>query len=162
MNCLNTTTLFFTLALCALTHAHAQVRKAPLPADSGVLNVSPPILPYDSPSKNEGLSPEKVFGNPYQPPEYPGGQMAILRFVESNLKIPTQAKEAGVSGKVFITFIVEETGEITDISVLKGLGFGCDEEAVRIVKAMPCWKPGRAYNKPNRGKYVLPISFVTK
>lgn len=162
MNHFCTAILFLAFTLCALTRAHGQVHKASLPADSGVLNVPPPIVPHDSPPKNEDLPPEKVFGNPYRPPEYPGGPQAIYRFIESNLKIPIQAKKAGVSGKVFVTFIVEETGEITNISIIKGLGFGCDEEAVRIVKAMPCWKPGRVYDKPNKTKYVLPISFITK
>lgn len=159
---MSTTSLFFTLALCTFTSAHAQVRKASLPADTGVLSPPPPIAPYVIPSKTDLPSPERVFGNPYQTPEYPGGTRAMYGFIESNLKIPEQAKKAGVSGRVFVSFDVQATGEITNVTVLKGLGFGCDSEAVRLVESMPKWKPGKESGRPIRTRYALPISFVTK
>lgn len=75
---------------------------------------------------------------------------------------PAEAKEAGISGRVFTSFYIEVTGEITKVTVLKGLGFGCDEEAIRMIESMPKWKPGKSYGKPMRVKYNLPVSFDTR
>ena len=148
------------LVLCACVTTHAQKRKPALPMDTVTSEIIMQDLLYRHPPKVEN-SEEKVFGNPYMQPEYPGGTRALYHFIESNLKIPVQAKKAGVSGRVFITFTIEETGEVTNVTVFKGLGFGCDAEAVRLVKSMPRWKPARVHNKPYRVKYNLPISFIT-
>ena len=155
--------LSFALVLCALTGAHAQVRKASPPADTGVLNVEQPTVPYDTPAKTAGAIEPAVFDCGFeQQPEYPGGVKAMYKFINANLHIPLEAKEAGISGRVFTSFYIETTGEITGVTVLKGLGYGCDEEAIRLVESMPRWKPGRVYSKPKRVKYNLPISFTTK
>ncbi|HWV31747.1 MAG TPA: energy transducer TonB [Dyadobacter sp.] len=153
---------FVALMASALTCAHAQIRRASLPADTGVLSVEQPIVPHNTPPKTDLPASEKVFGGVEQPAEFPGGTKAMYKFIEANLRIPSEAKEAGISGKVFTSFYVETTGEITQVTVLKGLGYGCDEEAVQLVKSMPRWKPGKVYSKPHRVKYTLPISFETK
>ena len=162
MNHFYFSTSFFLLAACALTCAHAQVRKAALPADTGVLSITKPIVPHETQPKTDLQSSEKVFGHVEQQPEYPGGTKAMYKFINANLHIPAEAKEAGISGRVFTAFYIETTGEITQVTVLKGLGFGCDEEAVRMIESMPKWKPGKVYSKPVRVKYNLPVSFDTK
>jgi periplasmic protein TonB len=95
-----------------------------------------------------------------QQPEFPGGMSAMQQFLGRSLHYPTGAAQAGVSGKVFVSFIVGTDGRITDVAVLKGIGFGCDEEAVRVVRAMPVWKPGKQSGRAVRVKYNLPISFA--
>lgn len=155
-------TSFLMLTACTLTCAHAQVRRAALPTDTGVLSIEQPIVPHETPPKTDLPSSEKVFGGVEQPPEYPGGTKAMYKFIIANLHIPSEAKEAGISGRVFTSFYIEVTGEITKVTVLKGLGFGCDEEAVRMIESMPKWKPGKWCGKPMRVKYNLPVSFDTR
>lgn len=102
---------------------------------------------------------EKVFTVVEQNPEFPGGQSEMYKYLSKNMRYPSQASRANVSGKVFLTFVVNTDGSIQDVSVLKGLGFGCDEEAMRVVKAMPKWKPGKQSGRSVRVKFNLPISF---
>jgi protein TonB len=75
------------------------------------------------------------------------------------MKYPEEAKELGVQGKVFVTFVVEVDGSITDVKVLRGIGSGCDDEAVRVVKSMPKWVPGKQRGVPVRVQFNLPINF---
>jgi protein TonB len=103
---------------------------------------------------------EQVFQVVEQNPEFPGGMAALGQYLGKNLKYPAAASRANVSGRVFLTFVVNTDGSIQDIQVLKGLGFGCDEEAQRVVKGMPKWKPGKQSGRNVRVKYNLPISFV--
>lgn len=92
-------------------------------------------------------------------PEYPGGMAALGAFLSENIEYPLDARETGIQGKVYVGFIVEADGEVTNVNVLKGIGGGCDEEAARVVKMMPKWKPGTIDGKKVRVKYTLPISF---
>ncbi len=103
---------------------------------------------------------EQIFQVVEQNPEFPGGMAALGQYLSKNIKYPAAASRANVSGRVFMTFVVNTDGSIQDISVLKGLGFGCDEEAIRVVKGMPKWKPGKQSGRNVRVKYNLPISFV--
>jgi protein TonB len=93
-------------------------------------------------------------------PEFPGGEKALQEYLKDNLQYPESAKEAGIQGRVFVTFVVESDGTIRDVKVLRGIGGGCDEEAVRVVKEMPEWKPGMQRGKPVRVQYNLPIKFT--
>ena len=97
-----------------------------------------------------------------QNPEFEGGLKELGSFLQNNIRYPKEAAEAEVSGKVFVTFVVEKDGSTNDVQILKGIGFGCDEEAVRVVGIMPKWKPGMQSGKAVRVKYNLPISFVLK
>ncbi len=92
-------------------------------------------------------------------PEFPGGKEALFAYIGKNLKYPEQAVEEGVEGVVFVTFVVEADGKITGVKVMRGIGFGCDEEAVRVVRGMPNWTPGKQLGKPVRVKYNLPIRY---
>ena len=93
-------------------------------------------------------------------PEYPGGLPALGNFLRSHLKYPNQAKRRNISGTVFVGFIVDNTGRVKDVKVLKGIGFGCDEEAVRVVSLFPPWNPGRQRGQPVSVWYSLPIRFI--
>ena len=104
--------------------------------------------------------PEAPFMMVEQQPDYPGGMTALRDFLSKNLNYPRDAASAGVAGKVFISFVVNTDGSLTEIQVLKGIGFGCDEEAVRVMRKMPRWKPGKQSGRTVRVKFNLPISFT--
>jgi protein TonB len=92
-------------------------------------------------------------------PSFPGGQTAFYEYLKSNLKYPNQAKENGVEGRVLINFIVESDGSISDVLLQKSIGYGCDEEAIRLIEQSPPWIPGKINDKPVRVQFILPISF---
>ncbi|MCR5589484.1 MAG: energy transducer TonB [Bacteroidales bacterium] len=93
-------------------------------------------------------------------PEYPGGIEAMYKFVQDNLKYPQLALENGIQGRVYLTFVVEEDGSISNVRVLRDIGGGCGLEAKRVVEMMPKWKPGKQRDKVVRTQYNLPINFV--
>lgn len=92
-------------------------------------------------------------------PEFPGGTEKLMEYLSGNIKYPEEAKEKGVSGRVFLSFVIEKDGAVSNVKVAKGIGKECDDEAVRVVKAMPKWKPGLMKGKPVRVGYMLPIFF---
>ena len=91
-------------------------------------------------------------------PEFPGGNIAFDKFIENNFKIPTAT---GLRGKVFITFIVEKDGSLSNIKILRDLGYETGSEAIRVLKTSPKWSPGKINNKLVRVLYSLPISINT-
>lgn len=93
-------------------------------------------------------------------PEFPGGMEAWARYIQRNLKYPSMAQQEGVGGKVYLSFVVEKDGSINDVIVISGIGYGCDEEAVRVIKKSPRWKPGMHNNLPVRVRYHIPISYT--
>jgi periplasmic protein TonB len=88
-----------------------------------------------------------------------GGYPAFYKFVGEKIKYPAQARRMGIEGKVFVEFVVNRDGTIVDVKAIKGIGAGCDEEAVRIVQSAPAWTPGKQRGKPVRQKMVIPITF---
>lgn len=92
-------------------------------------------------------------------PEYPGGTNAMFDFIRKNVKYPESAKEKGIEGRVYVNFVIDKDGSISDIKVLRGLCKEIDEEAVRVVKAMPKWNPGMQDGEPVRVQYMLPFYF---
>ncbi len=94
-----------------------------------------------------------------EPPEFMGGQDSLNRFIKYHLKYPAAAREAKIKGVVHLKFIVEADGHITNVEITRGLGYGCDEEALRVVNEFPKWKPGRQSGKNMRVGYFLPIRF---
>jgi TonB family protein len=101
----------------------------------------------------------EVFTVVEEQPVFPGGDEARIKFLQSKFKYPEEAKELGIQGIVYITFVVETDGSITDIKVLRGIGGGCDEEAIRIIKNMPKWIPGKQRGVPVRVQFNLPVKF---
>ena len=92
-------------------------------------------------------------------PSFRGGQQKLFEFLGNNLVYPQEAKEAGIEGQVFVEFYIEKDGSVTDGKVLKGIGYGCDEEALRVIGLMPKWYPGKQRGKAVRVRYTLPINF---
>jgi protein TonB len=92
-------------------------------------------------------------------PEPFGGAAGWMKFLQKNLRYPPEAIDKGLSGKVFVSFVVEKDGSLSNITVDRGAGFGMDEEAARVLKLAHAWKPGKQNGQPVRVKYTLPISF---
>ncbi|AFK04262.1 TonB family protein [Emticicia oligotrophica DSM 17448] len=92
-------------------------------------------------------------------PSFIGGNSEMYKFLSKNLKYPSAAQRANIQGKVFLSFIVEKDGSITDIETMKGIGFGCDEEAIRVVKLMPKWIAGKQNGRNVRVKFTIPVFF---
>lgn len=94
--------------------------------------------------------------------EYPGGLEAMSSYIAKSVVYPEKAKTDGVQGKVYVQFVVEPDGSVGDVTVLRGVGGECDEEALRVVKSMPKWQPATFKGKPVRSKYVMPIYYTLK
>jgi len=92
-------------------------------------------------------------------PRFPGGESELRKFLSLNLRYPSQALEGKVEGEVIVSFRIDEAGHVSEPVVLKGLGHGCDEEAIRVVKNMPDWVPARKNGKHVTVVYNLPIVF---
>ena len=88
-----------------------------------------------------------------------GGMQAFYKFVGEKIKYPAQARRMGIEGRVFVEFVINKDGSLTDVRAIKGIGAGCDEEAVRIVQSSPPWSPGKQRGKPVKQRYTLPIIF---
>ncbi|WP_460976081.1 energy transducer TonB [Spirosoma knui] len=101
----------------------------------------------------------EVFTIVEKPPEFPGGIEAMWAYLKENVQYPPAALKAKIKGRVFVSFVVRKDGQLTDLQVVQGLGHGCDEEAIRVVKAMPLWKPGSQSGRLLLVKYTLPILF---
>ena len=102
---------------------------------------------------NESKSNDEVVS-----PNYQYIKM-MLTFIESEMKYPKIAKENGIQGRVFVTFVVERDGSISNVKAMRGIGFGCDEEAIRVIQSMPKWKPARQRGETVRCSYIIPILF---
>ncbi len=107
----------------------------------------------------ESVVEEKIFTTVEQQPEFFGGQDALMKFLGKNIKYPSQATRANIQGRVILQFTVMPDGSIADIQTVKGIGFGCDEEAERVVRLMPKWKPGKQAGKAVRVRFTLPVYF---
>ena len=92
-------------------------------------------------------------------PSYPGGEDARIKYFIENIKYPQEARNKGITGTVFVTYVVEKDGSITNVKILRGIGSGCDEESVRVVSSMPKWDPGILKGKPVRTQFNIPIKF---
>jgi protein TonB len=92
-------------------------------------------------------------------PDFVGGQAALAKYLQRHLRYPSMALRSSISGKVFVAFTVNSDGTIKDVQILKGLGYGTDEEATRVISSMPAWKPGRQNNRAVPVRYTLPITF---
>lgn len=102
---------------------------------------------------------DEVFTIVEQQPEYPGGMAAFYQFIQKKLKYPSQARRMGIEGKVFVQFVVDKKGNITEVMAVKGIGAGCDEEAIRVIRTSPKWKAGKQRGKAVKVRMILPITF---
>ena len=104
-------------------------------------------------------SKQNVYDTVEQMPEFPGGMPAMIEFLQTNLKYPSDAKKQNVGGRVLVMFVVETDGTISNVRVAKNVFPSLDAEAVRVVKAMPKWNPGKEKGKPVRVNFSLPIVY---
>lgn len=102
---------------------------------------------------------DQIFDVVETQPNPPGGMSGWNKYLSDNLKYPTQARRMGVEGTVIVVFVINTDGSIQDVEVLRGIGGGCDEEALKIVRAAPKWEPGKQRGKPVRTRMRLPIRF---
>ncbi|MCU0444550.1 MAG: TonB family protein [Microscillaceae bacterium] len=102
---------------------------------------------------------EEIFMIVEEQPSFEGGLEAFYKFVGENMVFPKEARRAGVDGKVFTEFIVDKEGKLTDIKIIKGIGFGCDDEAIRVLKESPKWKAGKQRGRNVKVRMSLPIYF---
>lgn len=119
-------------------------------------------IKYVAPTVEEEEDPEEqtIFEVVEQMPEFPNGGMAgLMQFLSKNIKYPTIAQENGTQGRVTVQFVVNKDGSIVDAKVLRGVDPYLDKEALRVINAMPKWKPGMQRGKPVRVKYTVPVMF---
>ena len=95
-------------------------------------------------------------------PEFPGGETSLRKFIADSVKYPIEAQENGIQGKVYITFVVNKEGKVTDAKVVRGVDPSLDKEALRVVNNLPIWKPGKQDGNKVNVNYTVPISFVLK
>lgn len=108
---------------------------------------------------NSYKSGYKTYAMVETEPEFPGGTTVFGEFISHNVVYPIAARKNGTQGHVIVTFVIESDGTLTNVKVAKGIGYGCDEESVRVVKLSPPWKPGYQDGRPVRVVYTVPISF---
>jgi protein TonB len=120
------------------------------------------IKPVSIFSQNNKTKNDQVYTVVETMPKYPGGQEALMDFLAKNIQYPQAAKEAGITGTVIASFVIEKNGNVSDIKILKGLGSGCDEEVIRVVNLMRKWKAGKQNGKEVRVQYNLPVKFSLK
>lgn len=120
------------------------------------------VAEYISEMPEEEYEEEEIFTIVEKMPSFPGGIESLFSYLGNNIEYPDMAKDARIEGKVYITFVVDKDGSIADVKVLRGIGGGCDEEAIRVVKGMPKWDPGEQRGKAVRVQYNLPINFILK
>ena len=112
----------------------------------------------------EEVAEQELFGMiPETMPSFRGGEQKLFEFIGKNVVYPQEAIDAGIEGRVFVEFCIEKDGSVSNAKILRGLGYGCDEEALRVVGLMPKWRPGKQRGQCIRVKYTLPINFrITK
>ncbi|MEM9936592.1 MAG: TonB family protein, partial [Bacteroidota bacterium] len=116
-------------------------------------NIELPVSAQQSDAVTRPLAIAEVM------PSFPGGDKALRKYLAKNINYPQSAKAKEVEGRVYIQFIVEEDGSLSKLKIMRGIGYGCNEEALRVVKAMPTWKPGQQAGRKVPVIYTLPIRF---
>lgn len=112
---------------------------------------------FDAPVEEEVA--DEIFTIVEDQPSPKGGLSAFYEYIGKKLKYPAQARRMGIEGKVYVEFVVDKDGSITDVRAMKGIGAGCDQEAIRVIKSSPKWKPGKQRGRPVKVRMILPITF---
>ena len=102
---------------------------------------------------------DAVYSIVSEQPSFPEGMQEMMKFISENRKYPAEAKAKDIHGKVIVAFVVERDGSLSDVKIRRGIGYGCDEEAIRLIKSMPKWTPGKQNGKAVRVSMMLPVSF---
>lgn len=109
--------------------------------------------------EKKGSVDEEVFVVVEEQAEFPGGLDSMYAYIQKNLKYPEKAKAEGIEGRVFVQFVIEKDGSISNILIKRAIGGGCDEAAKEVIEKMPKWKPAKQRGKPVRCQFNLPIKF---
>lgn len=120
-------------------------------------NMDVVVTETEKPPVIEQPKPTEIFTIVEEQPSFNGD---IYKFLQGAIRYPEEARELNIQGRVFVTFVVEKDGSITDIKILRGIGGGCDEEAIRLIKSMPNWTPGKQRGNAVRVQFNLPIKFT--
>jgi TonB family protein len=149
------------------TQAKVTDQKVPTPPTAPPPPPPPPPPPAKKKQTSEtkyvavpGSNEQDVFTVVEEMPEYPGGQDAMVKYMVSSIVYPAEAKQKKIEGTVYVSFIVEKDGSVTHVKVIRGIGGGCDEESVRVVKGMPKWIPGKQRGKTVRCQFNLPVKYA--
>lgn len=121
--------------------------------DQPFINIAPP------PPVEEETSEEEIFTTVEELPEFPGGSSALMAFLNKEILYPTIAIERYIQGRVLCSFIVNRDGSIDQIEILRSVDPSLDNEAIRVLKKMPKWKPGKQNGRPVRARFTMPVSF---
>jgi len=128
-----------------------------------LIGIAIPSLFYAQDKQNgnavQGSDAEYAFEQLEVKPEYPSGNEGLGKYLSENIKYPKKALKNGVSGKVFVQFVIDKTGKVTNVVAVRGVEKSLDKEAVRVIKSMPKWKPGMKDGQPVKVKYTIPINF---
>ncbi len=116
-----------------------------------------PVVVQQEPVKEEQA--EQIFTIVEDQPTPDGGMQAFYEYISKHLKYPAQARRMGIEGKVYVQFVVDKDGTLTDVKSIKGIGAGCDEAAVDVIKDAPKWNPGKQRGRPVKVRMVLPVVF---
>lgn len=111
---------------------------------------------FEEETRDEG----EIFMIVEEMPEFPGGTEALQKYLAQSVVYPVVAQENGIQGRVYIQFVINQNGEVTNATILRGVDPSLDREALRVVEAMPKWKPGKQRNSPVRVSYIVPINFL--
>jgi len=118
----------------------------------------------ETPAKQKAIpareDTRKDFKVPDKMPEFPGGRKNLMNYLDTHIKYPEEARKAKIQGRVFVNFVIEKDGSISHIKILKGIGHGCDKEAVRVIKNMPRWARGEYKGEHISVNISLPLKFV--
>ncbi|WP_372774994.1 energy transducer TonB [Mangrovibacterium sp.] len=129
-------------------------------ADAQTVVEVTPIASAVKPEAEKEVEEEPIFYIVEQMPEFPGGEMALRRYIADAIKYPVIAQENGIQGKVYVNFIVGKDGRVTNAKVIRSVDPALDKEALRVVNSLPQWKPGLQQGDPVRVSFSVPISFV--
>jgi protein TonB len=120
------------------------------------------VLPIDNGDENKDGGTTKIYDFVEEMPSYPGGDAAMMAYLQRKINYPAIARETNVQGTVYLSFVVDKQGLIRDVTIKRGIGAGCEEEAIRVINSMPAWRPGKSNGRPVFVNYVLPITFSLK
>jgi len=121
------------------------------------VEVSPIVIPKE---EKDEIEESQIFFIVEEMPEFPGGENALRSYIAKSIKYPIIAQENGIQGKVYVSFVVDKDGGISDAKIVRNVDPSLDKEALRVINSLPKWKPGKQRGKPVRVAYTVPISFV--
>lgn len=124
--------------------------------DNTVVDVAPVVTTEKEKTNDE----DQVFYVVEEMPQFPGGDIALQKYITNAIKYPVIAQENGIQGKVYVSFVVNTDGSVTDAKIARSVDPSLDQEALRVINSLPKWKPGKQRGKPVRVSYTVPINFV--